>query len=126
MMGENLVVFYKQRLRKEHKQAFFAAFFIGLLVHIYKFTNDLPNNDTVFYYFSYQNIVKSGRWALSPACAISSFFDLPWVIGCISCIYIALTVVVIVELFKIKNPVLIFFDIRYTCGIPCNNGNFFL
>jgi len=35
MMGENLVVFYKQRLRKEHKQAFFAAFFIGLLVHIY-------------------------------------------------------------------------------------------
>lgn len=74
MMGENLVVFYKQRLRKEHKQAFFAAFFIGLLVHIYKFTNDLPNNDTVFYYFSYQNIVKSGRWALSPACAISSFF----------------------------------------------------
>lgn len=108
MMGENLVVFYKQRLRKEHKQAFFAAFFIGLLVHIYKFTNDLPNNDTVFYYFSYQNIVKSGRWALSPACAISSFFDLPWVIGCISCIYIALTVVVIVELFKIKNPVLIF------------------
>lgn len=35
-------------------------------------------------------------------------FDLPWVIGCISCIYIALTVVVIVELFKIKNPVLIF------------------
>lgn len=40
MMGENLVVFYKQRLRKEHKQAFFAAFFIGLLVHIYKFTND--------------------------------------------------------------------------------------
>lgn len=32
MMGENLVVFYKQRLRKEHKQAFFAAFFIGLLV----------------------------------------------------------------------------------------------
>lgn len=51
MMGENLVVFYKQRLRKEHKQAFFAAFFIGLLVHIYKFTNDLPNNDTVFYYF---------------------------------------------------------------------------
>lgn len=51
MMGENLVVFYKQRLRKEHKQAFFAAFFIGLLVHIYKFTNDLPNNDTVFSYF---------------------------------------------------------------------------
>ena len=28
MMGENLVVFYKQRLRKEHKQAFFAAFFM--------------------------------------------------------------------------------------------------
>lgn len=125
MMGENLVVFYKQRLRKEHKQAFFAAFFIGLLVHIYKFTNDLPNNDTVFYYFSYQNIVKSGRWALSPACAISSFFDLPWVIGCISCIYIALTVVVIVELFKIKNPVLIFLISGILAASPATTETFF-
>lgn len=125
MMGENLVVFYKQRLRKEHKQAFFAAFFIGLLVHIYKFTNDLPNNDTVFNYFSYQNIVKSGRWALSPACAISSFFDLPWVIGCISCIYIALTVVVIVELFKIKNPVLIFLISGILAASPATTETFF-
>lgn len=78
-----------------------------------------------FIIFSYQNIVKSGRWALSPACAISSFFDLPWVIGCISCIYIALTVVVIVELFKIKNPVLIFLISGILAASPATTETFF-
>ncbi len=44
---------------------------------------------------------------MSLACGISSYFDLPWVIGLLSSVYIALTVVVITAVFELKNPIVI-------------------
>ena len=106
-MGEALVRFYQQKLKKEWKIAFFSTFIVSLLIHLYKFANTLPNHDSVYNYYSEQQALGSGRWALSTVSAISSYFDLPWINGLISCIFIALTVVVIVALFRLKNPVLI-------------------
>lgn len=106
-MGEGLLELYQTKLKKEYKLAFILTFFITLLIHFYKFANTLPNHDSIFNYYSDQNVLGSGRWALSLACGISSYWDLPWVIGVLSCVYVALTVVVIVALFKVKNPVLI-------------------
>lgn len=106
-MGEGLLLFYRTKIKKEYKFAFFSTFLIAILIHLYKFVNTLPNHDSVYNYYSDQNILGSGRWALSMACGISSYYDLPWVIGLFSCIFIALTVVVIVALFKMKNQVLI-------------------
>ena len=83
------------------------TFIITLLVHLYKFTNTLPNIDSIMNYYSNQNILASGRWALSLACGLSSYYDLPWIIGLFSCLFISLTAVVIVKLFKIDNPILI-------------------
>ena len=106
-MGEGLIRLLKEKIKAEHKTAFVLTFFIAILIHLYKFTNTLPNHDSVYNYYSDQNVLGSGRWALSFACSFSSYYDLPWVIGLLSCIFIALTVVVIVTLFKVKNPVLI-------------------
>lgn len=106
-MGEEILKFYKTKLKREYKVAFISTFVISLLIHLYKFTNTLPNHDSVYNYYSDQNILGSGRWALSLACGISSYYDLPWIIGLLSCIFISLTMVVIVALFKMKNPVLI-------------------
>lgn len=107
MMGEVFLRFYKQKLKKEWKTAFFSTFIVALLVHLYKFVNTLPNHDTVYNFYSDQNMLGSGRWALSLACGISSYYDLPWLNGLMSCLFIAMTVVVIVALFRLKNPVLI-------------------
>lgn len=106
-MGERVLDFYRNSIKKEYKIAFIFTFIITLLVHLYKFTNALPNNDSVINYYSNQNIIGSGRWALSFACGFSSYYDLPWIIGLFSCVFIALTTVVIVALFKVKNPVVI-------------------
>lgn len=106
-MGEEILQFYREKLKKEYKIAFISTFIIVMLVHIYKFTNSLPNHDTVYNYYANQNMIGSGRWALSWACGMSSYYDLPWINGLMSCIFISLTVVVIVALFKMKNPVLI-------------------
>lgn len=107
IMGEVFARFYKQRLKKEWKMAFFSTFTIALLIHMYKFANTLPNHDSVYNFYSDQNVLGSGRWALSLACGISSYYDLPWLNGLMSCLFIAMTVVVIVALFRLKNPVLI-------------------
>lgn len=106
-MGLNLLSFLKNKVPKKLKIAFIWTFFISLLIHLYKFTNTLPNHDSLYNYYSTQNVLGSGRWALSIACGITSYFDLPWVIGVFSCLFIALTVAVIVALFKVENPVLI-------------------
>lgn len=78
-----------------------------MLVHLFKFANALPNQDTVFNYYNDQNIVGSGRWLLSVACGLSSYFDLPWVNGILSLLFIALTAVIVTEMLEIRNPVLI-------------------
>ncbi len=106
-MGKEILEYYNSKVKKESKVAFISSFIVSLMIHLYKFTNTLPNHDSVYNYYSNQNVLGSGRWALSWACGISSYYDLPWINGLMSCLFLALTVVVIVALLKIKNPVLI-------------------
>ena len=124
-MGTQLLALYHERVKKEWKIAFLSTFIIGLLVHIYKFTNNLPNHDSLFNYYSSQNMVGLGRWFLSIACSFSSYFDLPWVIGLFSVVLIALTAVVIAELFEMKNPVLIVICGGLLVSFPAITETFF-
>lgn len=124
-MGEGLCQFYQTKLKKEYKIAFYSTFFITMLIHLYKFSNTLPNHDSVYNYYSDQNVLGSGRWALSLACGISSYWDLPWINGLLSCVFIALTVVVITALFKLKNPVLIGLVGALLAASPATTETFF-
>ena len=124
-MGEKILQFYQTKLRKEYKTAFVSTFIITMLIHLYKFTNTLPNHDSLYAYYSDQNVLGSGRWALSWACGISSYWDLPWIIGLLSCVFIALTVVVIVALFQLKNPVLIGLIGALLAASPATTETFF-
>lgn len=124
-MGEGVINFYKTKVKKSWKIAFLSTFIIGLLTHIYKFTNTLLNHDSLFNFYSDQNIIGSGRWFLSFACQFSSYFDLPWLIGLISIILIALTVVVIVDIFNIGNPIMIFITGGLLATFPAITETFF-
>lgn len=107
IMGTGLLKFCHERIKKTWKLAFLSAVFIGLLVHIYKFTNVLPNWDALHNFYSSQNMVASGRWFLSIACGFSSYFDLPWVNGILSLALMGMTAAILAEVFKMENPVLI-------------------
>lgn len=124
-MGEGLLLFYQTKLKKEYKYAFLSTFFIGMLIHLYKFANTLPNHDSVYNYYTNQNILDLGRWALSWSCGISSYWDLPWVIGILSCVFIALTTAIIVALFKLKNPILIGLIGALLTASPATTETFF-
>lgn len=117
-MGSELLFLYHNKLKKNWKLAFFSAFAVGLLVHIYKFTNLLPNHDALFNFYSSQNMVASGRWFLSIACAFSSWFDLPWVIGILSLFFMGLTAAMVAEVFRMKNPVLILLSSALLVSFP--------
>lgn len=92
---------------KNDRTAFFSTVICGLAIHMYKLTNTLPNGDSLYNFYHTQNIVSSGRWFLAVACAPSSFFDLPWIEGLFSILYIALTAAIIVRLFDIRNRAVI-------------------
>lgn len=106
-MGECIVSFYRSYVKDSWKQAFYSAVVFGLLVHLYKFTNNFPFFDSYFNAYSSQHMVASGRWFLSAACAMSSFFDLPWINGIMSVLFIGLTAVVLTEIYEMNNPCLI-------------------
>ena len=106
-MGNMVLQLYHSKVKKTWKIAFFSTVIIGLLVHLYKFTNFLPNDDSLIYSYHNENMLGTGRWFLTVACGISSFYDLPWVNGILTIFWLALSVVVIIELFNIKNTVVV-------------------
>lgn len=106
-MGTWMIRLYQEKIKKEWKTAFWSAFVLGLLVHVYKFTNLLPNHDSLYNFYSSQNMVASGRWFLGIACGLSSYFDLPWVIGMLSLVLMGVTAAIVAEVFEMKNPCLI-------------------
>lgn len=101
-MEIDMVEFWKTKVKPTWKLAFCSTMVIGLLTHGYKFTNTLFVPDSLRNFYSDQNILGSGRWFLSIACGLSSYFDLPWLNGVLSIFYIALTMVVITELLQLQ------------------------
>lgn len=95
-----------KKIDRRYRIAFLSTVIIGLLVHMYKFTNTLLNHDSVFCYYDSQNAIVSGRWFLTIACSFSSYFDLPWVTGLMTVFFTAITAVLIVKILDIKNELL--------------------
>ena len=104
-MLKGLLDHYRERIKPHQKRAFISTFILGLIIHLYKFTNLLPVVDSIKSVYSAENVIGSGRWFLSTACAISSFYDLPWINGLLSVFYIALTAAVVADIFNITDPV---------------------
>ncbi len=117
-MGSGLLSFFQTKIKKTWKMSFSFTFILGLLIYLYKFTNVIPNSDAVKNFYSSQNMVASGRWLLAVACGFSSFFDLPWINGLTSLLFIGVTAAIITEIFDMKNPVVIFLSSGLLVSFP--------
>ncbi len=78
---------------------------VGLLVHFPVMIGNLPNADAMTSFYFDQNMVTSGRWFLTIACGFSSYYDLKWLIGILSIIFLAIAAVLLTKLFEIKDYV---------------------
>lgn len=124
MYPETFFCTIKQQIKKEWRIAFFSAFFSGLLIHLYRLTNHLLTWDSVYNFHSSQNTIHIGRCFLSLGCGISSYYDLQWIIGLLSLIYIALTCVCLTEIFSLQKQTSIFFISALTAAFPSVAGTF--
>ena len=87
------------------KTTFLATFVIGLLAHVYMFTNKFPNHDEIAFLAADNDFWRSGRWFLRFPSAISSVFSLPWLNGLLSLFYIAVAACLVVAALKIYGSV---------------------
>ena len=85
------------------KYTFFTAVVLALCTHLPIMLSDIPNHDGLASIYFDQNMIVSGRWFLSIACGFSSYYALPWLIGLLSIVILALTSVLLVEVLEIKN-----------------------
>ena len=94
--------YLKQNIKKEWKVAFFTTLLLGILIHMPMMLRDIPNHDGLDSMHFNQNMITSGRWFLSVACGISSYYTLPWLIGLLAMVYLGLASVVLVDFLEVK------------------------
>ncbi len=96
------------KISASDKIAFLSAFICGLLIHMPAMLMDVPNHDGLSSMYFSQNMITSGRWFLAVVCAASSFYTVPWIIGLIGLLELAVTAVLIKRIFEIENGITIF------------------
>ena len=93
----------KRHCKPIWKTSFLTAVILGLLIHMPMLVRDIPNHDGLDSMYFDQNMITSGRWFLTVACGISSYFNLPWVIGILGLFYLGITSVLLTEFLEIEN-----------------------
>lgn len=104
-MPEQMIAKLNQRIPAQWKTCFWSALAVGLLAHLYKLTNWLPNWDSLVFRYDPQNMLGLGRWFLPVACGFSSFYDLPWLAGLLALVFHALGAVCICRMFAVQKKV---------------------
>ena len=87
---------------EQYKIPFISGVVIGLITHMFMIVNKFPNGDSMTNFYFDQNMVTSGRWFLTIACGISSFYDLNFVNGLLAIIFLAISAVFITRFFDVK------------------------
>lgn len=104
-MPEDILSRWFKLIKPHWKLAFFSAIAIGLFSNMLIFTNSWPNHDGLMNLYSEQKNFSMGRYFLFLFSGISSYFDLPWITGALSVLYLAGTAVVLTELFELRKKV---------------------
>ena len=104
-MPEQIINKIKKSILPQWKVCFISALIMGLIAHLYKITNWLPNWDGLVFRYDAQNMISMGRWFLPVVCAPSSFFDLPFITGIIAIILHGLGAVFILKMFGVRKNI---------------------
>lgn len=104
-MPEKAFKKFNSYILPQWKVCFFAALLIGLVAHLYKITNWLPNWDSLVFRYDSQNMLGLGRWFLPVVCSFSSFYDLPLLNGVLAIFFHAFAAVCVCKTLKIENKI---------------------
>lgn len=88
----------------KYRYVILGTLFIGVLAHMFMFTNKLPNHDDVHSLFSVGTTMASGRWGLRILALFLPGISMSWLYGILSLILFAASSCLIVRTFDIKSP----------------------
>ncbi|MDY3906033.1 MAG: glucosyltransferase domain-containing protein [Lawsonibacter sp.] len=108
-----------RRVAPTQKAAFFSCLIAGYLVHLYAFTNLIPNSDGLSRVFDLQQMTVSGRWFLHYASALNGFTQMPAVIGLLSLIFLGLAAALAADLLRLRSVVLAGISGVVMAAFPC-------
>lgn len=103
-----LVLIKIKQLSPTLKVTFLTAIIFGLACHGFMYLNKLPNHDDVgnIFYTDGLQAMSLGRWFLKVPVILFSGLSLPWAQGLIVLTFLAITACLLVQLFKLKHPLL--------------------
>jgi len=93
-----------KKVPKQIRVSFVFTFIFAFVVHMYMFTNKFPNHDDIGHLFGSEYGAASGRWLLPYVLKIHGTFSMPWVIGTLSALFLAVSAAIIVAVMRIKRP----------------------
>lgn len=95
-----------KQLHIEWKVTFVVTWIVALLVHLPVMIGDYPNHDGLASMYFDQNMITSGRWFLIAACSPSSWYAMPWIIGLLASVYLAIAAVALVAFLEIRDSLM--------------------
>lgn len=86
---------------REYKLPLLTCLILGLMCHMYAFTNKLVNHDEVNSLFIKGATVDSGRWGLGALDTIFPNYSMPWIYGILTLLLIACSVCLMIRILSI-------------------------
>lgn len=112
---------------KDNRKLLIVTFFATIFVHLIKFVNYYPTWDSVPYGIvkPIDSMICSGRWFSGIlAYLTSSPYDLQWIEGVFSAIFISFTVVFFLKIFDIQNVKYQYLCVATFVTLPCLTATF--
>lgn len=85
------------------RAAFFACVILGFVIHLFAFTNMIPNSDGLARMYDTQQMTVSGRWFLHYASMLHGFVQAPALIGGLSVLFLALSAAMTADVLDIRH-----------------------
>lgn len=103
---EKIIIRWIKKIDIRKKWCFVATFLIGMLCHGYVFANKISYHDDIVLN-GFGLTFGGGRWALGflEVCLnkVGGVFSIPWFNGILSLLFIALSAIIIVDIFRVKS-----------------------
>lgn len=88
---------------KKYKWVYLNAIIVGLIAHMYAFTNKIINHDEINHFFDKGFSIDHGRWGLDILDYILPSFSVPWLNGIASLAIVSLAGILIIDTLHIKS-----------------------
>ncbi|MDL2310932.1 glucosyltransferase domain-containing protein [Peptostreptococcaceae bacterium OttesenSCG-928-C18] len=116
-ISQRIYNFIKEK-ENPYRLSFIATFIMGLLTHMYIYTNNFVNQDGINSFFKAKDTFISGRWFLEPMGRLFSNMSLPWLNGVVAMASLGIITCVIVNICNVKSKISIILISLVTVTFP--------